>query len=98
MITGENAAYVTYVSLLQALFSKEIEQNNAALKGLEAGRRTALKLKGEVRAGLRADRRNNATFGKFQLKSINVLVDVLKAPLRPPMPNVPNAQRPTPKT
>lgn len=38
MITGYNAPYVTYVSPLQALFSKEIEKNNAALKGLEAGR------------------------------------------------------------
>ena len=64
----------------KALFSKEIEKDNASLKGLEAGRRTALKLKSEVRAAVGAEQRASLKLGKVQLKSLGTLVDVLKAP------------------
>ena len=64
----------------KALFSKEIEKDNASLKGLEAGRRTALKLKSEVRAVVGAEQRASLKLGKVQLKSLGTLVDVLKAP------------------
>ena len=79
----------------KALFSKEIEKDNAALKGLEAGRRTALKLKSEVHAGLWAKRRASVKLGQFELKSVGALVDVLQAPnAQCPVSQLPNAQTP----
>ena len=74
---------------------KEIEKDNAALKGLEAGRRTALKLKSEVHAGLWAKRRASVKLGQFELKSVGALVDVLQAPnAQCPVSQLPNAQTP----
>ena len=63
----------------KALFKKEIDKDNAALKGLQAGRRAALKLRTEVRTGLWAHRRARLKLGTYQVKSVSALVDVLQA-------------------